>query len=122
MKQWTLRLGLSLMVCIGGWTGRLPAQAPASQSRIVLVKVPAPAASASCPADGTAAPGTASAPRTGPIRTFWRMANDRGCFATHNTVGCSSCWGDMMFIFGSCRTFFGEPCAPPPPGTRFFGR
>jgi hypothetical protein len=35
-----------------------------------------------------------------------------GCFATHNTVGCTSLGAELTFIFGSCRAFFGEPCAP----------
>jgi hypothetical protein len=40
-----------------------------------------------------------------------------GCWATHNTVGCTSLRAELTFIFGSCRAFFGEPCfqGPPPP-------
>jgi hypothetical protein len=34
-----------------------------------------------------------------------------GCYATIDTVGCTSCGSELQFIFGSCRTFFGEPCA-----------
>jgi hypothetical protein len=34
-----------------------------------------------------------------------------GCYATIDTVGCTSCGSEIQFIFGSCRAFFGEPCA-----------
>ena len=32
------------------------------------------------------------------------------CAAHHNSVGCGSLKADYMFIFGSCRQFYGEPC------------
>jgi hypothetical protein len=35
-----------------------------------------------------------------------------GCFATIDTVGCTSLGSELTFIFGSCRAFFQEPCAP----------
>jgi hypothetical protein len=41
-----------------------------------------------------------------------------GCWSHHNSWGCSSCQSEFNFVFGSCRTFFGEPClhgAPPSP-------
>jgi hypothetical protein len=34
------------------------------------------------------------------------------CFATLGSLGCGSCKSECQFIFGSCRTFFGEPCIP----------
>ncbi len=39
------------------------------------------------------------------------------CWSHHNTLGCGSFKSDFMFIFGSCRTYYGEPClkGPPPP-------
>jgi hypothetical protein len=38
-----------------------------------------------------------------------------GCEATHNTIGCTSCYAQLTFIFGSCRQFFGVPCQPAEP-------
>src|SRR5579885_1626940 len=41
------------------------------------------------------------------------------CWSHHNNVGCSSTRDECKFIFGSCRTFFSEPCfagQPPFPG------
>ncbi|MCI0379265.1 MAG: hypothetical protein L0215_16775 [Gemmataceae bacterium] len=38
-----------------------------------------------------------------------------GCYAHHNELGCGSFCSEMTFIFGSCRTFFGEQCIPNPP-------
>jgi hypothetical protein len=39
------------------------------------------------------------------------------CWATHNTLGCGNFASEFHFIFGSCRTFYSEPCfrGPPPP-------
>jgi hypothetical protein len=37
------------------------------------------------------------------------------CWSHHNRLGCGSANSDLTFIFGSCRTFFGEPCLPGPP-------
>ena len=39
-----------------------------------------------------------------------------GCWASFNGYSCSSLHSTGNFIFGSCRTFYGEPClkgAPP---------
>ncbi len=56
-------------------------------------------------------PAAAPAPRNG-----WLQRHGLGCWTTHNTLGCSSLKSECIFIFGSCRQFFGEPCmAPPPP-------
>ena len=40
-----------------------------------------------------------------------------GCYATHLGFGCSNFRSNMIFIFGSCRSFYGEACikGPPPP-------
>jgi hypothetical protein len=38
------------------------------------------------------------------------------CFATINTVGCTSLHSELTFVFGSCRAFFGEPCFARPDG------
>ncbi|HYV39772.1 MAG TPA: hypothetical protein VE988_29050 [Gemmataceae bacterium] len=66
-------------------------------------------------------------PTPGPIEGGpWRQAivgclNSKGlgCQATHNTVGCGSCYGHLLFVFGSCRQFFGDTCMPiQPDGNR----
>jgi hypothetical protein len=38
------------------------------------------------------------------------------CWAHHNSVGCGNFCSEFNFIFGSCRTFYGETCfrGPPP--------
>jgi len=38
-----------------------------------------------------------------------------GCWASHFGNGCGSFRSDMVFIFGSCRSFFGEGCRKDPP-------
>jgi hypothetical protein len=37
------------------------------------------------------------------------------CFAEINSLGCGSLKSDCQFIFGSCHTFFGQPCLPQSP-------
>lgn len=46
-----------------------------------------------------------------------RFLNDcgLGCWGHHDHYGCGSCWAQTRFVFGSCRAFFGEPCALQPP-------
>jgi hypothetical protein len=39
------------------------------------------------------------------------------CWADFNGYSCGSLASEAHFLFGSCRTFFGEPCAPGPPPT-----
>ena len=38
------------------------------------------------------------------------------CYAHHNSVGCGNFKSEFNFMFGSCRTFYGESCfrGPPP--------
>jgi hypothetical protein len=51
-----------------------------------------------------------------PIRDALHAVN-LCCWSHHNHVGCGSLKAECGFIFGSCRTFFGETClkgAPPP--------
>ncbi len=36
--------------------------------------------------------------------------NCEGCYAHHNDLGCGSFATDCVFIFGSCRAFYGQPC------------
>ncbi len=37
-------------------------------------------------------------------------AHPWSCWTHHNDLGCSSLKSTCAFMFGSCRTFFGEPC------------
>jgi hypothetical protein len=58
-----------------------------------------------------------------PLRDWWVNGRPLGCWASSNSYGCSSCRAELAFIFGSCRSFYREPClkgAPPsalPPWT-----
>jgi hypothetical protein len=108
MKRCMVRLGLSLMLAMGWWVQRLPAQAPAAPTPAaptapaLAAPVYAPAqAPCACAADGmTGQPGQRS-----------RLARiGLGCYTTHNSPGCGSLHSELTFIFGSCRQFFGEPC------------
>lgn len=39
------------------------------------------------------------------------------CWSHHNSLGCSNLEAEFRFIFGSCRTFYGEPCERRPPAS-----
>ena len=99
MKQWTLRLGLSLMVVVSVWTTRLPAQD-------VLVVPAAPYEPAQSPPHSAAI----IAPRTTPYKrvlNHFNFACQADPWATTGTF-CS----EFRWVFGSSRSFFDEPCVP----------
>jgi hypothetical protein len=59
-----------------------------------------------------------NSPSHKPIRDWLFRGRPLGCWASFNGYSCSSFHSEHAFIFGSCRTFFGEPClksAPPSP-------
>jgi hypothetical protein len=39
-----------------------------------------------------------------------------GCWSHHNEFTCGSLKSECTFLFGSCRSFFGEPCVKVPKG------
>ena len=106
MQTWTLRLGLSLIIVVGFWTNRLPAQE--------IFVVPAiPYEPAQHPPTGFPfGPKAKPAPAD-----HWamRVLNNHG-------VGCANdpyvpAFGNLhyeiRFIFGSSRTFFDWPYCEP---------
>jgi hypothetical protein len=44
----------------------------------------------------------------------WLQQKDCCCADHHNCLGCTNGKADCKFIFGSCHTFFSEPCTPGP--------
>jgi hypothetical protein len=44
----------------------------------------------------------------------WLRNHNVACWTHHNNMGCGSFMSDWKFMFGSCRTFFGEPCFSKP--------
>lgn len=64
------------------------------------------------------APPVDSSPSKRPLLDWWRHHRPLGCWASFNGYSCDSLQSTCDFIFGSCRTFYGEPClkgAPPSP-------
>jgi hypothetical protein len=43
------------------------------------------------------------------------------CWSHHNETDCGSLKSELHFLFGSCRTFFGERCSPRPDDVDHFG-
>ena len=51
-----------------------------------------------------------------PLQAWHREGRPLGCWASFNGYSCTSLKSTLVFTFGSCRDFYGEPClkgAPP---------
>src|ERR1051325_6622866 len=105
MRGWKLRLGLSLMVLVGFWTNRLPAQQ-------VFVVPTTPYA----PAYHPYAPPAFAQPMPPPPadHPVMRILNQHGmgCGVDPFYANCGNLRYEMNFMFGSCRSWMGEACPP----------
>jgi hypothetical protein len=106
MNAWLKRLPLSFIVTLSLAAHKLPAQAPL---------VPPSQPFDSSPSSPLMA--ILSRPPEPPIRTATPWLNSHGfCCDSHLTwYGCGGLRANHDFIFGSCRTFFGEICIPKAP-------
>ena len=105
MRTWTVRLGLSLMVVVGFWMSRLPAQ------EILLVPV-VPYEPAHQPPTGFP---FALRPQPTPADYLARRllnSHGMGCANDPYYPTCGNLHYEFRFIFGSCRSFFDQPCVP----------
>lgn len=114
MRTNTVRIGLSLMVVLSFNVDRLPAQvvtmAPGGEQILVVPTVPYEPAYIP-----TAGSPFAFPPPPPPGKHRLQTAfNQHGMCCESNTPwgACGNFWYDYYFIFGSCRSFFGEPCYP----------
>jgi hypothetical protein len=100
------RLWMSFIVSLGLFLGRASAQAP-------LV----PASQALDPAPITPLPALMQRPMGPGPKPHFPIANRLGylCGGDPEWFGCGNAVTQWRFVFGSCRTFFVEPCAPTPP-------
>ena len=125
MKRHSMRLGLSLIIALV-WSGSLKAQ---TTVRTIVVADPALA-----PADSVEAPIIVESPvivdeapaRRGIRLGEWPWLNRRAakqeklnshgyCCDSHiDNYGCQNWRTQWLFMFGSCRQFFGEGCEPAP--------
>src|SRR5213083_877071 len=114
MRTRTIWLGLSLMVALGFWADRLPAQTvmvgPSGEQVFVVPTVPyEPALIPPIPSS------LEPPPPPGPARhRLQRLLNQHGLGCESNAPwgACGNIHYDYHFIFGSCRTFFRELCEP----------
>ena len=102
-----LRLGLSFIVGLGCWFGKVQAQEPAD-SKVVQTRGILSAGR------GVLQP---SANPDGSMRDFFHR-HGYGCGQHLDWYGCGGWHAQNTFVFGSCRTFFGEPCLPQQPRER----
>ena len=105
MNAWLKRLATSFIVTLGFTTGKLPAQAP-----VVPTSPPADPSPSTPLAVLMARPEMPGGPGGG------GCLNSRGynCASDPNWFGCGNWRTQNAFVFGSCRSFFMEPCIPNP--------
>ncbi len=66
-----------------------------------------------------------SSPSKTPLKDWILYKRPLGCWASFNGYGCGSLRSECTFLFGGCRSFWGEPClkgAPPSPLPPWAGR
>jgi hypothetical protein len=105
MRAWCKRLAMSFIVTLGFATTKLPAQAPVMPT--------------ATPADPTQSSQLAAIIGRPPLQvpSAYPRMNARGycCASDQNWFGCGNWHTQNLFAFGSCRSFFFEPCIAPPP-------
>jgi hypothetical protein len=127
MSRWLLRVSLAVVLGVVADSGRATAQQPGrtgpiqpvvhemGQSQVPVVVRPVAPVSVEAAAPCAGQPTEAGQPEHGWLHnTCMKCLNSvgLGCAASHDTVGCTSCYAQYIFFFGSCRQFFGEPCIP----------
>jgi hypothetical protein len=117
----------SAFIMLGTWLGIGIGYAMAEPSPVPPAS-PAPTPPESChavPAGASVTSGTRWEPsvtgpvaegevRRGPVRKFLYHVTHPFCWCTHNDFGCSSLHSECVFVFGSCRAFFGQACLKKP--------
>ncbi|MCI0458323.1 MAG: hypothetical protein L0Z62_15270 [Gemmataceae bacterium] len=128
MQRHLSRTVLALVLGLGVLAGLIRAEPPPARARPgplvpaqLLQPIPAPQQSVATVVDEGC--DGQSTRRIGglrrPLRDWWQNHPPIGCWAHHNTLGCGSLQSECKFIFGSCRTFYGEPCFKGPPPSPF---
>ena len=107
-RTWLTRAALSMLIGWGVWAGLARAEGPNYYPRT-------PPGAQELP---PGYPPIDSTPSRQPIRDWLSNGRPLGCWASFNGYSCGSLRSELGFMFGSCRTFYGEPClkgAPPSP-------
>jgi hypothetical protein len=131
MQRNLARAVLALVLGLGVLAGLIRAETPPppmaadySVQSHALQPIPSaePYTASAADADYEGTPVRAGILHWHPVKDYFHNHPTICCWAHHNTLGCGSFHSDFNFIFGSCHTFYGEPCAkgpqppPMPPG------
>jgi hypothetical protein len=124
----TAGLTTILWLAVGGWVHAqipfciTPPSAYALPPVVGPVGGPSPLAPGDSPGangSGTCANGVGGDGATighgHPLREAIESHLPVGCWAHHNMFGCGSFRSEMNFIYGSCRSFYGQSCLKEPP-------
>lgn len=112
--RWYVRMVLSAVIGLGVVAGLARAEPPQPNPEPWAV-IEYGRYSPGVPTVETAPP-VVQAPSRKPLRRFldWYREHSWTCRTHHDDFGCSSWESECVFIFGSCRQFFGEPCRKGP--------
>ncbi|MFO0863382.1 MAG: hypothetical protein U0744_01750 [Gemmataceae bacterium] len=100
------RLGLCVLATFGAMVGQGWAQAPLVPSLQPVENYPAPPLGAILERPPLPVPANQSK-----TRSFFNRCG-YGCDSDLTWFGCGGWRQQNQFVFGSCRTFFGDPCIP----------
>jgi len=116
-----------LWLAVGGWVhAQIPfCVTPPSAYALPPVVGPYGVPSQLAPGDSPGANGSGSCPpedrkhkalssHENGLRTAFGLL-PTGCWAHHNMFGCGSFRSEMSFMYGSCRSFYGQSCLKEPP-------
>jgi hypothetical protein len=110
LHRWRTLLTASLAVLLTGGLSRA-ADTPVPNAT-------PQAANAACDTDATEATphkGLFGRLRPSAVKEHWQNKRPLGCYGNFNHYSCGSFHSEVAFLFGSCRTFFGERCLKGPP-------
>ncbi len=114
-RTWATRLGMSLMIVVGMWTTRAPAQQPKNYldpSPPIMIMPAVPYEPGHQPYMGMPfVPKSYPPPADHALR---RVLNSHGMGCDYDPyyAGCVNWRYEFRFMFGSCRSFFNESCPP----------
>ena len=137
-QRWFLHAVLLTALGLGGLAGllraadALPLPNPRATSPAILEQ-PLPMEQPGLSSSDAVLPGTRVAvPEVGRpslrgcVRNYLIANVPLFCYAHHNGLGCGNFVSEFNFLFGSCRTFYGQPClrgapAEPVPADYLYG-
>jgi hypothetical protein len=110
-----VRVVLSMLIGWGVWAGLARAGAPEERDPAATLPNYYPKTPPDANVLPPGYPPVDNSPKKFPIAHALFYHRPVGCWSSFNAYSCSSLKSEVGFIFGSCRTFYSEPCLKGPP-------